>query len=660
MALIDSASANGVRQNGEAAAFDTHALPATSPEASTQNLPALRFRNVFFTYASELENTHPQENQTPQIGPVNWNVTAGSFTLLLGNTGAGKTTLLRMCKPEITPAGTLKGAVEVFGVPVSALAAAESACTVGYVAQSPENQLVCDSVWHELAFGLENLGIPQQTMRKRVAEVAHFFGIEPWFHRSTSSLSGGQKQLLNLASVLVMRPRILLLDEPTAQLDPVAEKNFLHALFRLNRELGTTVVVATHRPEAMTAYATAQFNLSDGDAGNAARRRSASASNNTGIEQPDAIELKDVFFRYEKDTPFVLRSCDASISAGSIHAIVGGNGSGKSTLLNVIAGCVKPERGNAENALASNMALLPQDPAALFACDNVAEEVFEWLSDENRLFLARNDVFCPFLEPKMRNQGQNKEKTSIFGQKTGDSEQNRGRKRTFQPKSDDFFPLTRKTPRFKAKNEQKSREAGETRPSATGAAHENALNPVSNPTSPQTNAQQHDTERTTESNGVTCCRPATGKAALGLIKSCGLENALQRNPLDLSGGQRQLLALAKVLFADPSLLLLDEPTKGLDLQAKCAVANALIEAQESGVTVVMVTHDLAFAARIASTTSMLFDGGITCTQPTQEFFEENYFYRPVEDAFYRTWTTPAAAHVAKPGTCSSHDKASAR
>lgn len=659
MALLDSTSAN-IQQSDEVATFDACAFPESSPEEGAQSLPALRFRNVSFTYASELESVRSRENRAPQIGPVNWSVAAGSFTLLLGNTGAGKTTLLRMCKPEITPAGTLGGTVEAFGAPISALDAAESACTVGYVAQSPENQLVCDSVWHELAFGLENLGIPQQTMRKRVAEVAHFFGIEPWFHRSTSSLSGGQKQLLNLASVLVMRPRILLLDEPTAQLDPIAEKNFLHALFRLNRELGITVVVATHRPEAMAAYATAQFNLSNGSAGNTACCQSASTNSNAGTGQLDAIKLKDVFFRYEKGSSFVLRSCDVRISAGSIHAIVGGNGSGKSTLLNVIAGCAKPERGSTKNALASNMALLPQDPAALFACDSVADEAFEWLSDENRLFLARNDAFCPFLEPKTRNHAQNKAKTSIFRQKTGDPEQNRGRKRTFRPKTGDFFPLTRKTPWLKAKNEQKSHETEETRPAATEAAYENALNSETNPMSPEANTQQHNTEHATESNGSKCCCPATGKAALDLIESCGLENALRRNPLDLSGGQRQLLALAKVLFADPSLLLLDEPTKGLDSQAKCAVANALAEAQENGVTVVMVTHDLAFAARTASTTSMLFDGGITCTQPTQEFFEENYFYRPVEDAFYRTWTTPAAAHAAKPDIRNPHGEASAR
>ncbi|MFQ9178619.1 MAG: energy-coupling factor ABC transporter ATP-binding protein [Eggerthella lenta] len=128
------------------------------------------------------------------------------------------------------------------------LDAREAAATVGYVAQSPENQIVCDSVWHELAFGLENLGVEQDEMRRRVAEVAHFFGIEPWFRRSVAELSGGQKQMTTLAGTLAMQPRLLLLDEPTAQLDPVAEKNFLHALFRVNRELGITVVVATHAP----------------------------------------------------------------------------------------------------------------------------------------------------------------------------------------------------------------------------------------------------------------------------------------------------------------------------------------------------------------------------------------------------------------------------
>ena len=174
---------------------------------------------------------------TASIGPLDWTVEEGAFQLLVGATGSGKTTLLSSCKPAIAPAGERAGALRAFGRPVDELDAREAAATVGYVAQSPENQIVCDSVWHELAFGLENLGVEQDEMRRRVAEVAHFFGIEPWFRRSVAELSGGQKQMTTLAGTLAMQPRLLLLDEPTAQLDPVAEKNFLHALFRVNREL---------------------------------------------------------------------------------------------------------------------------------------------------------------------------------------------------------------------------------------------------------------------------------------------------------------------------------------------------------------------------------------------------------------------------------------
>ena len=270
------------------------------------------------------------------------------------------------------------------------LDAREAAATVGYVAQSPENQIVCDSVWHELAFGLENLGVEQDEMRRRVAEVAHFFGIEPWFRRSVAELSGGQKQMTTLAGTLAMQPRLLLLDEPTAQLDPVAEKNFLHTLFRVNRELGITVVVATHAPEAMAEYATDMVELREGTlircfeprAGVSAFRRSESVPVAPASAQDDeaayAVSLHDIHLRYARDADWVLRGCDLRVTAGSIHAVVGGNGCGKSTLLRAIARVVKPERGRVENCLAARQALLPQDPKTLFVCDTVAEELREW------------------------------------------------------------------------------------------------------------------------------------------------------------------------------------------------------------------------------------------------------------------------------------------
>lgn len=188
----------------------------------------------------------------------------GAFALLVGGTGSGKSTLLSLLKPEIAPAGTRSGELRVLGENVADMDVRASAERVGYVFQDPENQIVCETVWHEMAFGLENLGLARDEMRRRVAETSYFFGLEDWLQRDTDTLSGGRKQLLSLAAVLALRPRVLLLDEPTSQLDPVAEKNFLHALFRVNRELGCTVVVATHQPRPMLEYATCAYRIEGG------------------------------------------------------------------------------------------------------------------------------------------------------------------------------------------------------------------------------------------------------------------------------------------------------------------------------------------------------------------------------------------------------------
>ena len=465
---------------------------------------------------------------TAGIGPLDWSVEQGAFQLLVGATGSGKTTLLRSCKSAIAPAGERAGDLRVFGRGVDELDARESAATVGYVAQSPENQIVCDSVWHELAFGLENLGVEQDEMRRRVAEVAHFFGIEPWFRRSVAELSGGQKQMTTLAGTLAMQPRLLLLDEPTAQLDPVAEKNFLHALFRVNRELGITVVVATHAPEAMAAYATDLVELRDGrtrpllvpsgrfadqDVLRSAQAGGLAPSGDAAREASPALSLRDVHVRYARDSSWVLRGFDFDVAAGHVHAIVGGNGCGKSTLLRAVAGVLKPERGRVANRLSARQALLPQDPKALFVCDTVADELREW------------QARCAY---------------------------------------DD-------------------------------AAVEVAL------------------------------------------ARFGLDARAANHPYDLSGGQQQLLAFAKLLLTDPDLLLLDEPTKGLDAPSKLLVARTLRDLAQAGATVVLATHDLTFAALVADAATMLFDGEAVCTEPAAAFFAGNLFYRPLDDAFARLW-----------------------
>ena len=196
------------------------------------DMPAIEVRSLSFAY--------PDADAAVLEG-LDWSVPQGAFALLVGGTGSGKSTLLSLLKPEIAPAGERTGELLVLGENVADMDVRASAERVGYVFQDPENQIVCETVWHEMAFGLENLGLARDEMRRRVAETSYFFGLEDWLHRDTDTLSGGRKQLLSLAAVLTLRPRVLLLDEPTSQLDPVAEKNFLHALFRVNRELGCTV-----------------------------------------------------------------------------------------------------------------------------------------------------------------------------------------------------------------------------------------------------------------------------------------------------------------------------------------------------------------------------------------------------------------------------------
>lgn len=444
-------------------------------------------------------------------------VPAGAFALLVGGTGSGKTTLLKLFKPEIRPQGTLLGGVRVLGRDAAAMSPRESAATVGYVFQSPDSQIVCDSVWHELAFGLENLGVPQDQMRRRVAETCYFFGMEPWFHRRCTDLSGGQRQLLALASALAMRPSVLLLDEPTSMLDPVAEKGFLSLLRRVNRELGCTVVVATHAPRAMVDFASMAFCMegggprqvpldslreepvllpADGPTGTAA----------SAVASPSAapvVSARDAWVRYGRDGAWVLRGADLQMSAGEVRAVVGGNGSGKSTLLMAVAGMLAPRRGRIANALSGSQALLPQQPKALLSRPSVEEELLEWA------------------------------------------------------------------------------------PTAG-----------------------YDRER-----------------MLGVAASFGLEGALARHPYDLSGGQQQLLALAKLLLTRPRLLLLDEPTKGLDHAARSLVAAYVRRAAAGGATVLLSTHDVAFARAVADSCSLLFDGQVALTQPAGQFFRESWVWR---------------------------------
>lgn len=475
---------------------------SVSGAACGSGAPAIEVRGLSFAYPGAA---------APVLEGFDWSVPQGAFALLVGGTGSGKSTLLSLLKPEIAPTGECAGELRVLGEDVADMDVRASAERVGYVFQDPENQIVCETVWHEMAFGLENLGLARDEMRRRVAETSYFFGLEDWLHRDTDTLSGGRKQLLSLAAVLALRPRVLLLDEPTSQLDPVAEKNFLHALFRVNRELGCTVVVATHQPRPMLEYATCAYRIEGGrvcevaDLARLGGREEFLASDACqsalGVA-PGTAAIREGWFRYDRAAGWVLRGLDVAFSAGAVHAIVGGNGCGKSTMLSVLAKTAKLQRGRMMRGAAS-AALLPQNPKALLVAETVHDELMEW---------------------------------------------------------------------------------------ASACGYDEAM--------------------------------ARERAA-----SLGLADLGERHPYDLSGGQCQLLALAKLLLIGPELLLLDEPTKGLDLASRRIIARALRDHAKAGGTVIMATHDLDFVEQVADDIAMMFDGEIACMEPPADFFADNVFYR---------------------------------
>lgn len=504
----------------------------------------------------------------PCLNDINITIEQGEFVVVAGGSGSGKTTLLRQLKPVLTPRGKREGAITFAGQGLSQMDEKMQTQKIGFVMQDVDAQLVTDKVWHELAFGLESLGLPTETIRKRVAEMCSFFGLNSIFHKKVNELSGGQKQLVNLASVLALSPDVVILDEPASQLDPMAARDFFRCLERINRELGITIIITEHRLEELWAMCDRFILLDHGMVlydGTIQEGVHTLYETVPSIELPAAcrialglqekeqvpvtvtdgrnwlvrydreheqcgevttrmykgehkiIEIKDVFFRYDRMEHDVLHGLNLSVYEGEILAINGSNGCGKSTLLSLIAGAGIPYRGRIRIEKGKKVGLLPQDPKLLFTASTVRGE----------LGIEKNS------------------NGAVAQDKTGQSSRYR------------------------------------------------------------------------------------------IAELCGLTKLLERHPYDLSGGEQQRLGLARVLIGMPDVILMDEPTKGMDAEFKQTFAEILRKLQMQGCTIVIVSHDIEFCAQTADQVCLIFDGETAVVNGVTEYFTGNEFY------------TTAAARIAR-------------
>lgn len=501
---------------------------------------------------------------------IDLKINQGEFVAICGKSGSGKSTLLRMLKPELTPKGTLDGEILFFGKDKAELTQRQSAGNIGFILQNTQYQLATHTVRSELAFGLENLGLDSNIIRLRIAEITAYLSLESIINRNVNELSGGQRQLVCLGSVLAMHPKVIILDEPTAQLDPVAASNFLDTLYKLSTENGITVIITEHRLENVIPIADRVIIMEKGEIiSDCAPQKISSelfesnefvnfsmpfsmklhsvlkadtevsltvsqgkqlleskiknaeytvpVKNERKLSKENAVEMKNVRYAYS-NSGFVLNNMSISVKQGSFTAVMGANGAGKTTALSLMGGILECKAGKikifskdikkykASELYNGVIALLPQKCESMFAGNTLREDL-----------------------------------ESVI-------------KHSAMPKDE----------------------------------IKNKINEVSD--------------------------------------FMEIADLLDKHPYDISGGEMQRAALAMILLKNPKIILLDEPTKGLDNLFKRKLAEKIIKLCESGVTAVMVSHDTEFCAEYCDECAMIFDG--TCVLQTNkyDFFSQNYFY----------------------------------
>ena len=524
---------------------------------------------------------------------VNMEIEEGSFNVLCGKSGCGKSTLLRHFKSVLAPHGEKSGSILYQGVSLDELDQRRQSQEIGYVLQNPENQIVTDKVWHELAFGLESLGYDNSTIRLRVAEMASYFGIHQWFYRNVSELSGGQKQLLNLASVMAMHPKVLILDEPTSQLDPIAASDFLETVKKINRDIGTTVILTEHRLQDVIPWAHQVFVMDKGELITKGKPREIGEElkkQEHGMFLSMPVPMQ-VYAEVENDLP-----CPLTVSEG--------------------------RRWMTE--------LMQKAPAV--HSDETQEEKKE---EKTKKFRRKKEVQTeiPALKAedlwfRYEKDGKDVVKNLSFEVGTGEFYALVGGNGTGKSTTLSLVSRVRTPYRGRILLEGRDIRSYSDRELYRGCLGVLPQNPQSMFIKKTVKEDLYSIiggSREKQSAEYTVDMKKS-EAVAGIASLTRLDGLMDRHPYDLSGGEQQRLALAKVLLLRPRILLLDEPTKGLDAEYKQELGGILKKLQEHKISILMISHDVEFVAEYADRVGLFFEGNIVTSKPAREFFAGNNFY----------------------------------
>ncbi len=554
----------------------------------------IRFENVDFTYPGA-------DNKA--LDNINIEINDGDFVLICGPSGCGKTTLIKQLLPEICPYGHREGRIVYYGL----------AGTFGFVGQNPQSQIVTDKVWHELAFGMENIGTTQEIMERRIAEICEFFGMQSWLDKDVASLSGGEMQMVHLASVMVMEPRVLILDEPTGQLDPLAARNFLDMLARINQELGTTIILVEHHLEEAYAMADMVVAMDEASVKCVGNPRDVAGELGFRAGLPSALIIaKSVLDGADEKMPVnVIDDLPLNVAEGQKWLRRLFHGKISRSAYEMVDYTIDSQNDiSIDQIQTSDVVLKTQE--LCFAYDE-GKAVLQDCS----FSISRGEIF-----------------TLLGGNGTGKSTLLKLLSTTLKPAYGTIEVLGRKLGGFKDSIQLKRKG------DKTPLGYEGMVLLPQDPMALFTEITVWD-ELRESLDGLPYSLDEKDKLVLDMLQQLKLTGYEKRHPYDLSGGQQQMLAIGKLLLLKPQIILMDELTKGLDYDRKIALGQMITDLASEGISFLIVSHDIEFAARFAHRCGLMHDGRIVAVDNAKSFFAGNSFFTTAANRMARRFCPEA-------------------